>query len=81
MKTYAKADGLDPVDAILAATAMANDLIFSTRSTSEILRGFVWKSFAIPKKPNRKAVACYGTDLDRLGTAYEREPGQAPYPW
>src|SRR4051812_17430016 len=30
IKTYAKADGLDPIDAVLAATAIANELIFAT---------------------------------------------------
>jgi predicted nucleic acid-binding protein len=32
IKTYAKADGLDPIDAVLAATAIANELIFATRN-------------------------------------------------
>lgn len=32
MKTHAKSDGLDPIDAILAATAMADDLTFATRN-------------------------------------------------
>ena len=32
IKTYAKADGMDPIDAILAATAMAGDLTLSTRN-------------------------------------------------
>jgi predicted nucleic acid-binding protein len=32
IKTHSKADGLDPIDAILAATALAGDMTLSTRN-------------------------------------------------
>ncbi len=52
IKTYSKADGIDPIDAILAATALAGEMTLSTRNGKHFrnIKGLQLEVVSYPKE-------------------------------